>query len=66
MTNPIIRIHDTSTDEIIDRPMTDAEFADYQRAQDEQAQIEADKLAAKNAILSKLGVTAEELSKALS
>lgn len=30
MTNPMIRIHNTETDEIIDREMTDEEFADYQ------------------------------------
>ena len=66
MANPIIRIHDIETNEVIDRPMTDEEFADYQEAQEEQARIEAEKLAAKNAILTKLGVTAEELAKALS
>lgn len=30
MSNPIIRIHDTETNEVIDREMTNAEFADYQ------------------------------------
>lgn len=30
MANPMIRIHNTETDEIIDREMTDAEFAEYQ------------------------------------
>jgi hypothetical protein len=29
MPNPIIRIHDASTGEIIDRPMTDAELAEH-------------------------------------
>lgn len=29
MANPMIRIHNAETDEIIDREMTDAEYADY-------------------------------------
>jgi hypothetical protein len=29
MANPTIRIHDVSTGEIIDRPMTDAEYEDF-------------------------------------
>jgi hypothetical protein len=33
MTNPMIRIHDISTNEIIDREMTDEEFAVYQADQ---------------------------------
>ena len=32
MPNPIVRIHDISTDEIIDREMTDEEFAVYEQA----------------------------------
>jgi hypothetical protein len=30
MTKPIIRIHNTETDEVIDREMNDAEFAQYE------------------------------------
>jgi hypothetical protein len=30
MTRPIVRIHDLSTDEVIDREMNDAEFAQYE------------------------------------
>jgi hypothetical protein len=30
MANPEIRIHDLETNEIIDRPMTDEEFAEWQ------------------------------------
>jgi hypothetical protein len=30
MTNPTIRIHNLETNEIIDRPMTDEEFAQYE------------------------------------
>jgi len=63
MTKPIIRIHNSKTDEVIDREMTDAEFAAYkanQAAQDaKQAEAEA-KATAKAALLSKLGITAEE------
>jgi len=63
MTKPIIRIHNSKTDEVIDREMTDAEFAAYkanQEAQDaKQAEAEA-KATAKAALLSKLGITAEE------
>ncbi len=33
MTKPIIRIHNTQTNEVIDREMTDAEFADWQTQQ---------------------------------
>jgi hypothetical protein len=30
---PMVRIHDLSTNEIIDREMNDTEFADYQKEQ---------------------------------
>jgi hypothetical protein len=33
MTKPMIRIHNTETNEIIDREMTDAEFVEYQSGQ---------------------------------
>jgi len=69
MTKPIIRIHNSKTDEVIDREMTDAEFAAYkanQAAQDaKQAEAEA-KATAKAALLSKLGITAEEAALLLS
>jgi hypothetical protein len=29
MSNPIIRIHNIETDEVIDREMTDAEYAEF-------------------------------------
>lgn len=63
----MIRIHNTETDEIIDREMTDAEFAQYQidQAQAEalKAEFEA-KAAAKAAAQTKLaalGLTVEDL-----
>jgi hypothetical protein len=63
MTNPIIRIHNTETDEVIDREMTDEEFAEYQADQAieaaKQAEAEA-KATARQAILDRLGLTAEE------
>ncbi len=40
MTKPIIRIHDLVTDKVIDREMTDAEYAQYQLDQAEAAKRE--------------------------
>ena len=63
MTRPIVRIHNTETDEIIDREMTDAEFAEYEAKQAAQAAAQAEaeaKAAARAAILDRLGLTAEE------
>jgi hypothetical protein len=63
MTNPTIRIHNTETNEIIDREMTDEEFANYEAEQAERAakQAESDaKATARAAILDRLGLTAEE------
>lgn len=63
MPNPMIRIHNVETGKIIDREMTDAEFAAYeaQKATDaaQLAEIEA-KATAKAALLERLGITAEE------
>ena len=63
MTRPIVRIHALATDEVIDREMNDAEFAQYeadQAAAAEQAAAEAAKAAEKEALLAKLGITADE------
>ena len=63
-TRPMVRIHNAETDEVIDREMNDAEFAQFQA---EQAQIkiqEAEaqaKETAKAAILDRIGLTADEL-----
>jgi hypothetical protein len=63
MNNPTIRIHNIETDEIIDREMTNAEFAAYKADQEaetiRQAEAEA-KAAAREAILDRLGITVEE------
>ena len=66
---PMVRIHDTSTDEVIDREMNDTEYADWQAQQAADAaaaQAEADKATAKAALLTKLGITAEEAKLLLS
>jgi hypothetical protein len=64
LTRPIVRIHDLATDEVIDREMTNAEFAKYEADQAAQAiaQAEADaKAITKAAILDRIGLTADEL-----
>jgi len=69
MTRPIVRIHDLSTDEVIDREMNDAEFALYeadQVAAAAEAEAEAAKAAEKEALLSRLGITADEAKLLLS
>jgi hypothetical protein len=69
MTRPIVRIHDLSTDEVIDREMNDAEFAQYeadQAAAAERAAAEAAKAAEKAALLTRLGITADEAKLLLS
>jgi len=64
MTKPMIRIHNLETDEIIDREMTDAEYAEYKS--DELIKLqsiekaEADKAAA-IAKLEALGLTTDDL-----
>ena len=63
MTNPTIRIHNTETDQIIDREMTDEEFAEYQADQAVQAAKLAEaeaKATARQEILDRLGLSAEE------
>lgn len=69
MTNPIIRIHNTETDEIIDRQMTSAEFENYKAIQANnlifKTQAEAN-ATAKAALLERLGITADEAALLLS
>jgi len=64
MEKPIIRVHNVQTDEIIDRPMNDNEFVEYQKQQlaslELKAELEAKKTAAE-AKLEALGLTAEDL-----
>ena len=67
MPKPTIRIHNTSTNEVIDREMTDDEFEKHQEAQAyfaAQKAEEASRLAAKEAAQAKLaalGLTVEDL-----
>jgi hypothetical protein len=63
MSRPLIRIHNTETDEVIDREMNDAEFAAFEANQTAEAIAKAEaeaKATAKAALLTRLGITAEE------
>jgi hypothetical protein len=63
MTRPTIRIHDIAIDEIIDREMTDAEFAQYEidQANATAEKIEAEsKAVQRQEILDRLGLSQEE------
>lgn len=62
-TRPMVRIHNVETNEVIDREMNDAEFAQYEA--DQAAKAEADaaaiqKAADKAALLAQLGITEEQ------
>jgi hypothetical protein len=63
MTKPMVRIHNTEIDEIIDREMNDAEYAqhlkDVQEEEVRKAEAEA-KAATRQALLTRLGITEEE------
>jgi hypothetical protein len=68
-TRPMVRIHDLSTNEIVDREMNDDEFAQHQadQAANAVAQAEAEaKATAKAELLARLGITAEEAKLLLS
>ena len=63
MSRPMVRIHNVETDEIIDREMTDAEFAAFeadQAAQVAKAEEAEAKAATRAALLTRLGITEEE------
>ena len=61
---PIVKIHDLSTDEIIEREMNDTELAQYEADKLDRAerllQLQA-KEAARQAIAERLGLTVDEL-----
>jgi hypothetical protein len=69
MTRPIVKIHNTQTDEVIEREMNDAEFAQYEI---DQAKFAADKVKAKAEadakaeLLERLGITEDEAKLLLS
>ena len=63
MTNPMVRIHNVETGEIVDREMNDAEYAQYEAEQADREAKEAEQAAkdeAKAALLERLGITADE------
>ena len=63
MTRPIVRIHNIETDEVIDREMTAAEFKVYEadiKAKEASDAVIAEKVAEKQALLHRLGITADE------
>jgi len=63
MTKPIIKIHNVTTGEIIEREMDDAELSEFEADQALRATAQAEaeaKAIAKSALLEKLGITAEE------
>ena len=69
MANPIIRIHNSTTNEVIDRDMTDAEYVQYQIDKTKADANEIAKTAkdvARQAVLDKLGLTADEAQALLS
>lgn len=69
MIKPIIKIHNASTNEVIEREMTDVEFAQHQADQAAQAARQAEaqaKAEAKTALLAQLGITEEQAKLLLS
>ena len=69
MTKPMIKIHDIETNQVIERAMSDQEFAEHETklaeivAQETAAQMKAND---KAALLEKLGITADEAALLLS
>ena len=65
MTELNVRIHDIATDEIIDREMNDEELAQHEADQAAFAAAKAEaesKATARQAILDRLGLTADEVA----
>ena len=68
MTKPTIRIHNVETNQIVDREMTDAEFAQFEADKEAEAQrlveiaARASAKAAAQAKLAELGLTVEDLT----
>jgi hypothetical protein len=63
MTKPLVRFHNSDTNEIIDREMNDDEFAQYQSDQEATLQRQAEaqaKAQAKAELLERLGITEDE------
>jgi hypothetical protein len=69
MSNPMIRIHNQETNEIIDREMNADELAQWEEDKARelaQAQAASQAAAAKAALLEKLGITEDEAKLLLS
>jgi hypothetical protein len=69
MTKPMIRIHNQETNEVIDREMTDDEFAQFEAdkaADAARLEAETQKAADKAALLAKLGISEAEAALLLS
>lgn len=63
MDKPLIKIHNIETNEIIEREMDDFEFAQFQADQAAETQRKSEteaKVAARQAILDRLGLSEEE------
>ena len=63
MPNPMIRIHNSETNEVIDREMNAAEFKQYEADGVARAERDAEAEATatqKAALLARLGITADE------
>lgn len=63
MTKPIIKIHDVTTGEVIERDMNAAELEQYaidQAYSQAKAESQAGETSAKAALLERLGITADE------
>ena len=67
MSRPMVRIHNTETDEVIDREMNDAEYAQHlqkleaKAIKDAAAEAKAQAKALAEAKLSALGLTTDDL-----
>ena len=63
MTRPMVRIHNSETNKVIDREMNDAEFAKHEADKKAYATAIAEaeaKAQAKAELLERLGITADE------
>jgi hypothetical protein len=67
MSRPMVRIHNTETNEVIDREMNDEEFAAYEidqanyQAEKAEAEAKAQAKAAAEGKLAALGLTTDDL-----
>lgn len=69
MTNPIVKIHNTKTGEVIEREMNAEELAQWQADKAEaqaKAEAEAEAASAKAALLDRLGISEAEAKLLLS